>query len=54
MNYIKILFLSYLLLVISYNVNYINETEWNIISRNLLIKDVRYSNKYCFYLNLFC
>ena len=64
MNYIKILFLSYLLLVISYKVSsndekiykvsYIDETEWIEISKNLLIKDGRYSNKYCYYLNLFC
>lgn len=56
MNSIKILILSHLLLVVynQYTAQYINETEWEEISKNLVIADTRYSNKYCYYLNLFC
>jgi len=50
-----ILFLNKLLLLNSqYTIKYINETEWNIKSSELIIYNPNYNNKYCYYLNLFC
>lgn len=50
-----ILFLNNLLLLNSqYTIKYINETDWNIRSKELLIYNTNYNNKYCYYLNLFC
>ena len=50
-----ILFLNNILICFGqYYIKVINETEWNLISNDLIIYNSNYNNKYCYYLNLFC
>jgi hypothetical protein len=50
-----IIFLNNLLICFGqYSIAFINETEWKILNKELIIYNPNYNNKYCYYLNLFC